>query len=449
MLDGVVRTLGDVRHVPDLNRNLILLSTIASKGYKYTGEGRVLRLAKGSTIIGDAAVATPSLSDGDVSRLWHMCLRHISENGMVELSRKGLLNGHSISKLKFYVAKGINSSIETSTSSEVANCDDSGRWMMAIQEEMNCKWVFKRKEEIPRVEEVIVKHSSIRALLGIVTIDFELEQLDLKTMFLHGELESFVHLFLYVDDMLIATKDKEEIRMVKVQLSKEFEMKDLGATKKILGMEILGNRKADKLYLSQKGYIEKVLHRFNMQNAKLVSTPLCSRVSHVCYGSRPDLSYVVSAISRYMTNPGQEHWKVVQWIFRYLRGSTDVYLHFGRTRDRVVGYVDSNFAGDLDKRRSLTSTHDNPTDMMTKTLLILVGLAKALFMDEISTGLDSSTTYQIVNSLRQTIHILNGTAVISLLKPPLETYKLFHDIIVLFESQIVYQGPRESMLEFF
>ena len=85
---------------------------------------------------------------------------------------------------------------------------------------------------------------------------------------------SFVHLLLYVDDMLIATKDKEEIRKVKVQLSKEFEMKDLGATKKILGMEILGNRKADKLYLSQKGYIEKVLHRFNMQNAKLVSTPL-------------------------------------------------------------------------------------------------------------------------------------------------------------------------------
>ena len=65
---------------------------------------------------------------------------------------------------------------------------------------------------------------------------------------------------------------------------------------------------------------------------------------------------------------------------------------------------------------------------------ILVGPAEALFMDEISIGLDSSTTYQIVNSLRKTIHILNRTAVISLLKPPLETYKLFHDIILLFDS---------------
>ena len=65
---------------------------------------------------------------------------------------------------------------------------------------------------------------------------------------------------------------------------------------------------------------------------------------------------------------------------------------------------------------------------------ILVGPAEALFIDEISTVLDSLTTYQIVNSLRKTIHILNGTTVISLLKPPLETYKLFHDIILLFDS---------------
>ena len=62
-------------------------------------------------------------------------------------------------------------------------------------------------------------------------------------------------------------------------------MKDLGATKKILGMEILRDRKVGKLYLSQKGYIEKILHRFNMQNVKPISTPL---VAHF------KLSYVLS-----------------------------------------------------------------------------------------------------------------------------------------------------------
>ena len=55
-----------------------------------------------------------------------------------------------------------------------------------------------------------------------------------------------------------------------------------------------------------------------------------------------------------MANPGKKHWKIIQWIFIYLRGSTDVCLHFGRTRDGVVGYVDFDFISDFDKRRSLT-----------------------------------------------------------------------------------------------
>ncbi|KAK4800075.1 hypothetical protein SAY86_025440 [Trapa natans] len=80
---------------------------------------------------------------------------------------------------------------------------------------------------------------------------------------------------------------------------------------------------------------------------------------------------------------------------------------------------------------------------------MLVGPATALFMDEISTGLDSSTTYQIVNSIRQIIHIFNGTAIISLLQPAPETYDLFDDIILISDGQTVYHGPRELVLEFF
>ncbi|KAL0355324.1 UNVERIFIED_CONTAM: Pleiotropic drug resistance protein 1 [Sesamum radiatum] len=80
---------------------------------------------------------------------------------------------------------------------------------------------------------------------------------------------------------------------------------------------------------------------------------------------------------------------------------------------------------------------------------MLVGPAKALFMDEISTGLDSSTTFQVVNSIRQFVHILNGTAIIALLQPEPETFDLFDDIILISEGRIVYQGPRENVLEFF
>ncbi|WVZ89767.1 hypothetical protein U9M48_036131 [Paspalum notatum var. saurae] len=70
--------------------------------------------------------------------------------------------------------------------------------------------------------------------------------------------------------------------------------------------------------------------------------------------SRPDLSHALIVISRYMANPGKEHWKAVQWIFRYLRGTANACLQFGKSKSGFVGYVDSDYAGDLDKRRSLT-----------------------------------------------------------------------------------------------
>ncbi|RVX05834.1 Retrovirus-related Pol polyprotein from transposon TNT 1-94 [Vitis vinifera] len=85
---------------------------------------------------------------------------------------------------------------------------------------------------------------------------------------------SFIYLLLYVDDMLIAYKNMFEINMSKTQLQREFEMKDLGTAKKILGMEIHRDQKVGKLYLSQKNYIEKVLERFGMQGLKPVSTLL-------------------------------------------------------------------------------------------------------------------------------------------------------------------------------
>ena len=162
-------------------------------------------------------------------------------------------------------------------------------------------------------------------------------------------------------------------------------MKELGAAKKILSMEIRRDRQAGKLFLSQQRYIQKVLDRFNMNDCKLVSTPLAAHfklssdlcpdtkedmkyMSHVPYANaigslmyamictRPDLAYVVSMVSRYMHNPGKKHWSAVKWIFRYLKGTSHVGLVFDKklaTTDNVVGYVDSDYAGDLDRRRSL------------------------------------------------------------------------------------------------
>ena len=70
---------------------------------------------------------------------------------------------------------------------------------------------------------------------------------------------------------------------------------------------------------------------------------------------RPDLSYAMSLVSTYMANPGKEHWKTVQWIFRYLRDTSNTCLKFGKVDEGLKGYVDSDFVAGFDKRRSLTS----------------------------------------------------------------------------------------------
>ncbi|KAL0463859.1 UNVERIFIED_CONTAM: ABC transporter G family member 36 [Sesamum latifolium] len=80
---------------------------------------------------------------------------------------------------------------------------------------------------------------------------------------------------------------------------------------------------------------------------------------------------------------------------------------------------------------------------------MIVGPTKTLFMDEISTGLDSSTTFQIVKCLQQIVHLTEATIFMSLLQPAPETFDLFDDIILLSEGQIVYKRPREKIIEFF
>ncbi|PKA64631.1 Pleiotropic drug resistance protein 12 [Apostasia shenzhenica] len=80
---------------------------------------------------------------------------------------------------------------------------------------------------------------------------------------------------------------------------------------------------------------------------------------------------------------------------------------------------------------------------------MIVGPTRTLFMDEISTGLDSSTTHQVVKCLQQIVHLGEATILMSLLQPTPETFDLFDDIILLVEGHVVYQGPREDVLGFF
>ncbi|CAH1419416.1 unnamed protein product [Lactuca virosa] len=80
---------------------------------------------------------------------------------------------------------------------------------------------------------------------------------------------------------------------------------------------------------------------------------------------------------------------------------------------------------------------------------MVVGPRKTLFMDEISTGLDSSTTYQVVKCIKNFVHQMEATVLMALLQPAPETFDLFDDLVVLSEGHVVYEGPREQVLDFF
>ena len=145
-----------------------------------------------------------------------------------------------------------------------------------------------------------------------------------------------IYLLLYTDVMLVATKNKSDVARLKELLSSEFDMKDLGPAKKILGMEIYRDRARGKLFLTQKSYIERILSRFEMEKSKPISTPTsvscklslsmspqteeelaymsrvpyanavgCLMYAMVC--TRPDIAHAVSVVSRFMARPGREH----------------------------------------------------------------------------------------------------------------------------------------------
>jgi len=194
---------------------------------------------------------------------------------------------------------------------------------------------------------------------------------------------SYIILLLYVDDMLIAGSSIEEIDKLKQQLSKQFEMKDLGAAKQILGMRIIRDKDKGILKLSQTEYVKKVISRFSMDNAKPVSTPLgnhfklskdqspqieleCGYMDKIPYASaigslmyamvytRLDIAHAVGVVSRYMSNPGKQHWEAVKWIMRYLKGSSETCLTFTAGGLKLEGFVDADLAGDVDSRKSTT-----------------------------------------------------------------------------------------------
>ena len=85
--------------------------------------------------------------------------------------------------------------------------------------------------------------------------------------------------------------------------------------------------------------------------------PYASVIGSLMYAmvcTRLDIAHVVGVVSRFMSRPGKQHWEAVKWILRYLKGSSDTCLCFTGASLKLQGYVDADFAGDTDSRKSTT-----------------------------------------------------------------------------------------------
>ena len=83
--------------------------------------------------------------------------------------------------------------------------------------------------------------------------------------------------------------------------------------------------------------------------------PVTSGVGSLMYAmvfTRPNIGYAVGVVSRFMSNPGREHWAVVKWIHQYLKGTSTMCLRFGSGKPLLEGFVDSNMSTDVDTSQS-------------------------------------------------------------------------------------------------
>jgi hypothetical protein len=195
-----------------------------------------------------------------------------------------------------------------------------------------------------------------------------------------------VILVLYVDDLIITLNNEAHIKQVKEELKVGFKMTDLGTLHYYLGVEV--SQHPNQIFLSQTKYAIELLKKFRMEDCKPSLTPMEQKlklskfeggelvnstkymklVGSLIYlrNTRPNLSYSVSILSRFMQEPRESHWNLAKRVLRYIQGTKDFDLLYKRNKKfTLVGYSDADFAGDIDDK---TSTSGHLMNMGSTTL---------------------------------------------------------------------------------
>lgn len=207
--------------------------------------------------------------------------------------------------------------------------------------------------------------------------DCNLAQSSFDPCVFHGEINGEkVILLLYVDDGLLLSHSRKAIDAMIERLQNEFKI-TLGKADFYVGMEIKRNRKEKTISIGQATYIDKIVRRFNMEESKVISTPAdigtyltsaddsncevefpyrnaCGSLQFAATVSRPDISYAVGEVCRFMEHPSQMHVNAVKRIFRYLNHTKDMKITYGSENFELTGYTDADHARDIETSRSIT-----------------------------------------------------------------------------------------------
>ncbi|GMG17630.1 unnamed protein product [Phytophthora fragariaefolia] len=259
----------------------------------------------------------------------------------------------------------------------------------------------------------VVRLETLRMLITLAAIwDYEVDQMDVTTAFLNGPIDGEVYMeqpkgyeetcvavkvvdgelvFIsnHVDDLILFAPNKKLMNELKQMLHVRFQMKDLGPIHYILGWEITRNRKERTIFMNQRKYAEKVLHRFERERCngcKVPSTPdlklskvMCpttkeekdvmsgkpyraviGSLMYLMLGTRPDLAYLVRGCSQFPENPGILHWRAAKRGLRYLQEPQDWGLQLGGVQwsqqeldGHLKAFADADFENRMGDRKSI------------------------------------------------------------------------------------------------
>ena len=185
----------------------------------------------------------------------------------------------------------------------------------------------------------------------------------------------------YVNDFLLASNNADTLETVKRELGKEYNVKDLGEVKTIIGWQITRNPSTQTLKIDQSSFIRDLVIEENLTNCNSNIIPmkagsaiemikhddyedieikpyqhLIDKLMYLACGTRPDIAFIVGLLSRHNADPRKGHLRATKRVVRYLKGTIQLGLVYGRTSDGrsltlpppygLIGYADSNFADD-------------------------------------------------------------------------------------------------------